>query len=130
VRDILRAERQRRRLSQAEAGELVGYSSSTLSRIEWGDRRLHLDELRRFADRYGIAPSRLGLATVRQQHDVDESGDHVQRRQFLVTAAGLTIPTVYRGASTTRWWPCPPRLPLSPPGPGTVDGGPQSSSRP
>jgi transcriptional regulator with XRE-family HTH domain len=92
VGDILRAERQRRRLSQAQAGALVGYSSSTLSRIERGDRRLHVDELRRFGDRYGIAPSRLGLATVGQQHDVDESGDHVQRRQFLVTAAGLTVP--------------------------------------
>jgi transcriptional regulator with XRE-family HTH domain len=92
VGDILRAERQRRGLSQAQAGALVGYSSSTLSRIERGDRRLHLDELRRFADRYGIAPSRLGLATVGQQHDVDESGDHVQRRQFLVSAAGLTVP--------------------------------------
>lgn len=92
VGDILRAERQRRRLSQAQAGALVGYSSSTLSRIERGDRRLHMDELRRFADRYGIAPFRLGLATVgHQQQDVDESGDHVQRRQFLVTAAGLTI---------------------------------------
>jgi transcriptional regulator with XRE-family HTH domain len=93
VGDILRAERQRRRLSQAQAGALVGYSSSTLSRIERGDRRLHIDELRRFADRYGIAPARLGLATLGEQPDVVEgSGDHVQRRQFLVTAAGLTIP--------------------------------------
>jgi transcriptional regulator with XRE-family HTH domain len=92
VGDILRAERQRRRLSQAQAGALVGYSSSTLSRIERGDRRLHLDELRRFADRYGIAPERLGLATVSHQPVIDESGEHVQRRQFLVTAAGLTVP--------------------------------------
>jgi transcriptional regulator with XRE-family HTH domain len=92
VGDILRAERQRRRLSQAQAGVLVGYSSSTLSRIERGDRRLHIDGLRRFADRYGIAPERLGLATLSHQPVIDESGEHVQRRQFLVAAAGLTVP--------------------------------------
>jgi transcriptional regulator with XRE-family HTH domain len=89
---VLRAERQRRGLTLAQAGALVGYSSSTLSRIEQNVRHLDIDELLRLAERYGITPSRLGLATVGDQQDVDESGEHVQRRQFLATTAGLAFP--------------------------------------
>jgi transcriptional regulator with XRE-family HTH domain len=92
VGDILRAERLRRRLTLAQAGMLVGYSASALSRIERGERRLDIDSLARLADRYAIPPYRLGLATVGDQHSVDESGDDVQRRQFLTAAAGITIP--------------------------------------
>jgi transcriptional regulator with XRE-family HTH domain len=92
VGDILRAERQRRRLSQAQAGALVGYSGSTLSRIERGERRLHIDELLRFADHYGITPAQLGLAAVGPQHNGDESANHVRRGLFLGSAARFTIP--------------------------------------
>jgi transcriptional regulator with XRE-family HTH domain len=91
VGDILRAERLRRGLTLAQAGELVGYSSSALSRIEHG-RPLDIDSLLRLADRYGIPPHRLGLATLGDQHSIDESGDDVQRRQFLAAAAGIAVP--------------------------------------
>lgn len=75
----------------AQAGALVGYSSSTLSRIELGRRRLDVDLLLRLAEHYGIPPSRLGLATVNARHSADESGDEVQRRQFLTAAAGIIV---------------------------------------
>lgn len=92
VGDILRAERLRRRLTLVQAGELVGYSSSALSRIELGGR-LDIDSLRGLAQRYGIPPHRLGLATLGDQHTIDGSGeDDVQRRQFLITAAGVAVP--------------------------------------
>ena len=93
VGDILRAERVRQRLTLAQAGRLVGYSASALSRIERGERSLDVDALRRLAEHYGLRPYRLGLATVTDRHSVDESGDDVQRRQFLIAAAGITIPT-------------------------------------
>ena len=82
----------RRRLTLAQAGRLVGYSASTLSRIERGERGLDVETLRRLADRYRIPLSRLGLATVGDRGDTDESGDDVQRRQFLVAVAGMAIP--------------------------------------
>lgn len=95
VGDILRAERLRRRLTLAQAGDLVGYSSSALSRIEHG-QPLDVDSLRGLAQRYGIPPHRLGLATLGDRHTIDESGDDVQRRDFLiaagVAAAGITVP--------------------------------------
>lgn len=94
VGDVLRVERLRRRLTLVQAGELVGYSSSALSRIERGERRLDIDALLGLAERYGIPPWRLGLATVNQRHSIDENGDDdVQRRQFLTATAGITIPT-------------------------------------
>ncbi|HZD14501.1 MAG TPA: helix-turn-helix transcriptional regulator [Pseudonocardiaceae bacterium] len=89
--DILRAERLRRRLTLAKAGALVGYSPSTLSRIELGRRRLDIDSLLRLAEHYGIPPSRLGLATVNARHSGDESGDEMRRRQFLTAAAVITV---------------------------------------
>lgn len=96
VGDILRAERLRRRLTLAQAGELVGYSPSALSRIEHG-RPLDLDTLRGLARHYDIPPHHLGLATLGDRHTIDESGDDdVQRRQFLIAAgiaaAGATVP--------------------------------------
>ncbi|OLT11061.1 hypothetical protein BJF78_27780 [Pseudonocardia sp. CNS-139] len=89
---ILRAERLRRRLTLAQAGKLLGYSPSALSRIELGDRRLDVESLLRLAECYGIPPSRLGVANLSARDGVDGSGDDVQRRQFLAAAAGATIP--------------------------------------
>ncbi|MDQ3578695.1 MAG: helix-turn-helix domain-containing protein, partial [Actinomycetota bacterium] len=92
VGDVLRAERQRRHLTLAQAGELVGYSSSALSRIEHG-QPLDIDSLRGLARRYDIPPHRLGLATLGDRYTIDGSGDDdVQRRQFLITAAGVSVP--------------------------------------
>ena len=51
----LRAARLRRGWTQAQAGTLVGYSASAISRIERG-RAVNVETLRRLADCYGIAP--------------------------------------------------------------------------
>jgi transcriptional regulator with XRE-family HTH domain len=85
--DVLRAERLRRGLTLAEAGSLLGYSASALSRIEHG-RRLDTDTLRRLADRYGIPPGRLGLATVGAA-DPQDGGDDVLRRELLAGVLGV-----------------------------------------
>jgi transcriptional regulator with XRE-family HTH domain len=87
----LRAARLRRGWTQAQAGALVGYSASAISRIERG-RAVDVETLRWLADCYGIAPDQLGLASVADQPGTsDENGDDVLRRQFLITS--LTVPT-------------------------------------
>jgi transcriptional regulator with XRE-family HTH domain len=87
----LRATRLRLGWTQAQAGALVGYSASAISRIERG-RAVDMDTLRRLADCYGIAPDQLGLTNVTDQPGTsDENGDDVLRRQFLTTS--LTVPT-------------------------------------
>lgn len=85
--DVLRAERQRRRLTLAQAGKLLGYSGSALSRIERG-RPVDTDTLRRLADRYGIHPQRLGLATVGPADPLN-GGDDVLRRELLAGVLGV-----------------------------------------
>lgn len=107
---LIRMIRTARRLSQDELGNLVGYSASTLSRIETGHRRLtDVDELRHFADTldipyhlfglsaqtepdsdgaaslpYGPAPTTVG-ASSREGGD-----DEVRRRQLLAGLVGVT----------------------------------------
>ena len=62
---LIRMTRTARQLSLAQAGELVGYSASTLSRIETGQRKLtDISQLRRFANVLGIPPHLLGLASL------------------------------------------------------------------
>ena len=61
--DLIRMTRQAKRLSLVQAGTLLGYSASTLSRIETGKRKLSdVTQLRRFADVLGIPPILFGLA--------------------------------------------------------------------
>lgn len=84
---VLRAERLRRGLTLAQAGQLVGYSPSALSRIEHG-RPLDTTTLRRLAVRYDLAPERLGLATV-EPSDLLEGGDGVLRRELLAGVLGV-----------------------------------------
>ena len=91
IGDTLRAARLARGWTQAEAGARSGYSASAISRIERG-RPVDIATLRRLADCYGIPPHQLGLATAPEQTEsIEESGEDVQRRQFLATA-GLTVP--------------------------------------
>jgi transcriptional regulator with XRE-family HTH domain len=60
---LIRMARIARQLSLIRAGKLVGYSASTLSRIETGQRKLtDVTQLRRFADVLGIPPHLFGLA--------------------------------------------------------------------
>ncbi|CCH33002.1 helix-turn-helix transcriptional regulator [Actinosynnema sp. NPDC047251] len=90
--DVLRAERVRRRLTLAQAGKLLGYSGSTLSRIERG-RPVGVEELRRLAARYRIPPARLGLATVGPTDALD-GGDDVLRRELLTGMLGVAGATL------------------------------------
>jgi transcriptional regulator with XRE-family HTH domain len=63
---LIRMARIARKLSLAQAGELVGYSASTLSRIETGQRKLtDVTQLRRFAAVLGIPPHLFGLTSTR-----------------------------------------------------------------
>jgi Helix-turn-helix domain len=90
--DVLRDERRRRRLTLVQAGKLLGYSASALSRIENG-RAVDVDTLRRLAGCYGIPPERLGLATVGPTDALD-GGDDVLRRELLagvLSVAGATL---------------------------------------
>lgn len=110
--DVLRAERLRRRLTLAQAGTLLGYSGSALSRIERG-RPVDVDTLRRLAHRYGIAPQRLGLATVGRADPLD-GGDDVLRRELLAGVLGVA-------GATLLGLPQADARPLTT-GPVTVDG--------
>jgi Helix-turn-helix domain len=59
---LIRMTRTARQLSLVRAGELVGYSASTLSRIETGQRKFtDVTQMRRFADALGIPPHVFGL---------------------------------------------------------------------
>jgi Helix-turn-helix domain len=96
-------------LSLVRAGKLVGYSASTLSRIETGQRRLaDVMQLRRFADVLGIPPHLFGLtesaapaaagaaplpsapARITLGETLREGGDTVRRRELLVGLVGVT----------------------------------------
>jgi transcriptional regulator with XRE-family HTH domain len=90
--DVLRAERLRRRLTLTQAGTLLGYSGSALSRIENG-RSVDVETLRRLADCYGIPPQRLGLATVGPTDALD-GGDDVLRRELLAGVLGVAGATL------------------------------------
>ncbi len=108
---ILRLARQARGLTQAQAGQLAGYSAATISRFETGDRRLSdIGTLRRLATALDFAPEIFGITrslpeprvaaraafpprapslttvvTARQQ-----DGDEVRRRELLAGLTGLT----------------------------------------
>ena len=121
---LLRLARQARGLTQAQAGQLAGYSAATISRFETSARRLaDIETLRRLAAALNITPELFGLTpesrvagraasplgaasltkvvTARPQ-----DGDEVRRRELL---AGLT------GLAGALLLP----LPGTPAGPGT-----------
>ena len=108
---ILRLARQARGLTQAQAGQLAGYSAATISRFETGDRRLSdIRTLRRLATALDFAPEIFGitrslpeppaaaraafpprapsLTTVVTARPQD--GDEVRRRELLAGLTGLT----------------------------------------
>jgi transcriptional regulator with XRE-family HTH domain len=59
---LLRLARQARGLTQAQAGQLAGYSAATISRFETGDRRLSdIGTLRRLATALDLAPEIFGI---------------------------------------------------------------------
>ena len=59
---LLRLARQARGLTQAQAGQLAGYSAATISRFETGARRLaDIETLRRLAAALNITPELFGL---------------------------------------------------------------------
>lgn len=52
----LRNARENTNLSQDDAAELLGWSRTTLTRLENGQRRIDADELAALAQRYGVSP--------------------------------------------------------------------------
>jgi hypothetical protein len=98
---LLRLARTAAGLTLEEAGQLAGYSTSTMSRWETGRRRdWTVTELRRLAEVYGIPAHLLGLAASSPPTDpgaarVAESphnagGDWMRRRDLIAGTVGLT----------------------------------------
>jgi transcriptional regulator with XRE-family HTH domain len=107
---LLRLARRARGLTQAQAGQLAGYSGATISRFETGTRRLaDIQTLRRLAVAFDIAPELFGLAAdVPESRTVNcaaslpsgpslttvvtarpQDGDEVRRRELLAGLTGL-----------------------------------------
>ena len=62
---LLRLARQARGLTQAQAGQLAGYSAATISRFETRARRLSdIETLRRLAAALNITPELFGLTSL------------------------------------------------------------------
>lgn len=59
LRQVLRAERRRRRLSQAVVAERCGWPQSVVAKIEQGERRIDVVEFVWLAEALGAAPARL-----------------------------------------------------------------------
>ena len=55
----IRTARERVRLSQLEAAELIGAARTTIVAIEQGQRRIRIDELQKLANRYGTSVNAL-----------------------------------------------------------------------
>jgi transcriptional regulator with XRE-family HTH domain len=109
---LIRMTRTARRLTLVQVGTLVGYSASTVSRIETGRRKLtDVTLLRRFADALGISPHLFGLtsptgaspvgaasprpalASTTVREALPEGGDDaVRRRELLAALVGVTTP--------------------------------------
>jgi transcriptional regulator with XRE-family HTH domain len=112
---VLRLVRQARHLTQAQAGDLAGYSAATISRFETGARRLtdigtlrHLSAVLKvppelfglthaapqtgLAVRAGCAPKAAPVATV--VTGTPQDGDDVRRRELLAGLTGLSAATL------------------------------------
>ncbi|WP_281292381.1 helix-turn-helix domain-containing protein [Kitasatospora atroaurantiaca] len=63
VGSVIRGARAAARMTQAQLGELCGYSSSAISRVEGGRLRLAPETLLRVAEVLRIAPEELGVAS-------------------------------------------------------------------
>ena len=104
---LLRLARQARGLTQAQAGQLAGYSAATISRFETGARRLaDIETLRRLAVALNITPELFGLTAESRASGRAASppgaaslttvvtarpqdGDEVRRRELLAGLTGL-----------------------------------------
>ncbi|WP_405743701.1 helix-turn-helix domain-containing protein [Streptomyces sp. NBC_01525] len=105
IGDALRGARCRARLTQAQAGQVVGYSASAISRIEAGRMRLSYDRLLAFAELYRISPDSLTgrsvpdgspLGTVGRPLDEE---DAVRRRNLLTGALAAGATAAFGAAS-------------------------------
>ena len=107
---LLRLARHARGLTQAQAGQLAGYSAATISRFETGARRLaDIETLRRLAVALNITPELFGLTPGAPESRAaaraaspprapslttvvtarPQDGDEVRRRELLAGLTGL-----------------------------------------
>ena len=113
---MLRLARTSAGLTLEQIGATLGYSASTLSRLENGLRPIHgITELHRLADAYDVPAEWLGLANPPERADgssltakPDTGGETVHRRGFIAGTAGLTVvaatgaaPAVHAAATDT-----------------------------
>lgn len=126
---LIRIARTARGLSLVQAGRLLGYSASTLSRIETGQRALaDITELRHFADAlsvplsvFGLMPTATGAASpppVSTRTTVGETpreggDDPVRRRELLAGLVSVTG-TALLGTAARAASPMPPTTPAGP----------------
>ncbi|MGH3696263.1 MAG: helix-turn-helix domain-containing protein [Pseudonocardiaceae bacterium] len=115
---LIRVTRTFQRLTLVQAGKLIGYSASTLSRIENGHRKLtDVTELRLFASAFdiplhlfgltpptmpalpsGVAPPPSAVAPATVVGTLREGGDEaMRRRQALAGFVGVTSTTLLGG---------------------------------
>jgi hypothetical protein len=115
--------RMARNLTLTQAGQLCGYSASTMSRIETGRQPLtDVTALRRYAATFGIPPRLFGLTTPSSDPNggtpanggtvrgtcLPENGElPVRRRQLLTGLVGVTGATLLGIPSTASTAPSP-----------------------
>ncbi len=141
---LIRMTRTARRLTLVQVGKLVGYSTSTVSRIETGRRKLtDVTLLRRFADALGIPPHLFGLTsstgilpvgaalpppaltpTTVRETPWEGGDDAVRRRELLVGLVGVT------GTGLLSVTVRPPCIPTGPIAQHLLDSGPSRAVQP
>ncbi|AXB44921.1 helix-turn-helix domain-containing protein [Amycolatopsis albispora] len=85
---VIRAARVAAGLTLRSAGARIGYSASTLSRVETGHQQPDLAMLWRLVELYGLSPSRVGLSTVTGTDNGSADGDGMRRRLLLAGVLG------------------------------------------
>jgi transcriptional regulator with XRE-family HTH domain len=103
---LLRMARTAAGLTLEEAGELAGYSASTMSRLENGRRAWDVRELRHLASVFRIPLHLFGLSRstgdttpANLSTNADEGGEAMRRRELLTTAAVAAAGAVFVPAS-------------------------------
>ena len=80
VGENVRCARLRRGLTQGQLAKMVGCGQFHISRMEWGDQRMHLELLYKFAMALGVMPQELVDPTIDGRfwvHRIQEKGGDI-----------------------------------------------------